>query len=565
MQCEGITRAGYRCRNRALDDEIFCEVHMRVNRTYNLALLVPFLTTLLLCYFFVFGLFFETLHYGVFDLNYLKYAGLTDLLISMFRTGGMLTVVVLKLWVIYAVIVGIIFGIWLIVSVTRKTSHKHLKPVRRLKIIGLSLGIFFLNILHRFVVLVPKRNRRHPSQILVGREHLALSLQRHKKALAPVDGPDPFQAATDIYRRFLAVSTFNNHRFFVTILMLALASSGSIIYAGHEAQKMRKCIIQVADKKIVPAEEVPASSLYPGLNMSPLCQNSLSDLPEEVDVSDKFRRSLTSFFTFPVVLLARTDETDPLLYLGATDRFELFFNGKTRLPFSVPNENLEALYGNGDAASSGRLKELETRLDDGIKKMETRLSGLEEMAQRNGKAIGMLEKSTEKQRAANTANLERKLLELEQSAEESGFILAGLQQGLDRIGDVLNTVEMDHTKRIVGTIPDSCWQTSPHMVVTFKVGSTQVTGAETKELIRRLATDYTVKESRFIVISGHSDPSGSTFDNYRLSRARAEEVHALMRDAGIDSSALYMIGRGEDHSNSLPRRRVEIRDCTPAG
>ncbi|MAZ03317.1 MAG: hypothetical protein CMN56_09280 [Sneathiella sp.] len=538
---------------------------MRVNRTYNLALLVPFLTTLLLCYFFVFGLFFQTLHYGVFDLNYLKYAGLTDLFISMFRTGGMLTVVVLKAWVIYAVIVGIIFGIWLIVSVIRKTSHRHLKPIRRLKIVGLSLGIFILNILHRFVVLVPKRNRRHPSQILVGREHLALSLQRHKKALTPEGGPDPFQAATDIYRRFLAVSTFNNHRFFVTILLLVLASSGSIIYAGHEAQKMRKCIIQVADKKIVPAEEVPESSLYPGLNMSPLCQNSLSDLPEEVDVSDKFRRSLTSFFTFPVVLLARTDETDPLLYLGATDRFELFFNGKTRLPFSVPNENLEALYGNGDAASSGRLKNLEARLDGGIKKMETRLSGLEEMAQRNSKAIGTLEKSTEKRQAANTANLERKLLELEQSAEESGFILAGLQQGLDRIGDVLSAVEMDHTKRIVGTIPDSCWQTSPHMVVTFKVGSTQVTGAETKELIRRLASDYTVKESRFIVISGHSDPSGSTFDNYRLSRARAEEVHALMRDAGIDSSALYMIGRGEDHSSSLPRRRVEIRDCTPAG
>ena len=104
------------------------------------------------------------------------------------------------------------------------------------------------------------------------------------------------------------------------------------------------------------------------------------------------------------------------------------------------------------------------------------------------------------------------------------------------------------------------------MVVTFSVGSTRVTGTETKELIRRLATNYSESESRFIVISGHSDPSGSTFDNYRLSRARAKEVHTLMRSAGLDSSALYMIGRGEDHSSSnLPRRRVEIRDCTRAG
>ena len=555
MQCEGITRDGHRCRNKALDDEIFCEIHTRVNRTYNLALLVPFLTTLLLCYFFVFGLFFETLVYGVFDLNYLKYAGLTDLFISMFRTGGMLTVLVLKIWVIYAVIVGVIFGVWLIVSVIRKTSHKHLKPMRRLKIVGLSLGIFILNILHRFVILMPKRNRRNPSQILVGREHLALSLQRHRRALTSDGEPDPSKAASDIYRRFLAVSTFNNHRFFVSILLLVVVSSGSILYAGHDARKMRECIIQVADKKIVPAAEAAAPSLYPGLNISSLCQSSLSDPPEDVDVTEKFRRSLISFFTFPVVLLARGEETDPVLYLGTTARFELFFNGQTRLPFSVPVENLAALFGDGNAEDSERVKSLETRLD-----------GIEKLAQSNSKAIDSLGKSVQRREARNTANLQRKLNELEQSAAESGTALAVLQQGLDRIGDVLNAAELEHTERIVGTIPDSCWQTSPHMVVTFSVGSTRVTGTETKELIRRLATNYSESESRFIVISGHSDPSGSTFDNYRLSRARAKEVHTLMRSAGLDSSALYMIGRGEDHSSSnLPRRRVEIRDCTRAG
>ena len=555
MQCEGITRDGHRCRNKALDDEIFCEIHTRVNRTYNLALLVPFLTTLLLCYFFVFGLFFETLVYGVFDLNYLKYAGLTDLFISMFRTGGMLTVLVLKIWVIYAIIVGVIFGVWLIVSVIRKTSHKHLKPMRRLKIVGLSLGIFILNILHRFVILMPKRNRRNPSQILVGREHLALSLQRHRRALTPDGEPDPSKAASDIYRRFLAVSTFNNHRFFVSILLLVVVSSGSILYAGHDARKMRECIIQVADKKIVPAAEAAAPSLYPGLNISSLCQSSLSDPPEDVDVTEKFRRSLISFFTFPVVLLARGEETDPVLYLGTTARFELFFNGQTRLPFSVPVENLAALFGDGNAEDSERVKSLETRLD-----------GIEKLAQSNSKAIDSLGKSVQRREARNTANLQHKLNELEQSAAESGTALAVLQQGLDRIGDVLNAVELEHTERIVGTIPDSCWQTSPHMVVTFSVGSTRVTGTETKELIRRLATNYSESESRFIVISGHSDPSGSTFDNYRLSRARAKEVHTLMRSAGLDSSALYMIGRGEDHSSSnLPRRRVEIRDCTRAG
>lgn len=144
MQCEGITRAGRRCRNKALDDEIFCEIHLRVNRTYSLALLVPFLTILLLCYFFIFGLLFDTLVYGVFGLNYLKYAGLSDFFVSMFRTGGMLTVVVIKFGRLFRSIGGAV-SVILVVHMIIQTSHRHLRAGRRLKIVSLGLGIFVLN------------------------------------------------------------------------------------------------------------------------------------------------------------------------------------------------------------------------------------------------------------------------------------------------------------------------------------------------------------------------------------------------------------------------------------
>lgn len=184
MQCEGITRAGRRCRNKALDDEIFCEIHLRVNRTYSLALLVPFLTILLLCYFFIFGLLFDTLVYGVFGLNYLKYAGLSDFFVSMFRTGGMLTVVVIKIWVAYSVLLAVLFSVILVVHMIIQTSHRHLRAGRRLKIVSLGLGIFVLNFLHMFVFILPERNRKDPSHILIGREHLARSLKHHKQGAA---------------------------------------------------------------------------------------------------------------------------------------------------------------------------------------------------------------------------------------------------------------------------------------------------------------------------------------------------------------------------------------------
>jgi outer membrane protein OmpA-like peptidoglycan-associated protein len=553
MQCQGITRAGRRCRNKALDDEIFCEVHLRVNHTYNLALLVPFLTTLLLCYFFVFSLFFETLHYGVFDLQYLKFAGLDDLILNALRNGGVLTVIVLKSWIVYTLILAVIFGVWLLVKVIMATSHRHLKPVRRLRIIGLSLGIFTLNILHMFVILLPKRNRKHPSQILIGREHLALSLHHHRTALKSHNRPNPTTIASDIYRRFLAICTFNNHRFFVTVLLLMLASTGSILYAGHQARELRECIIMVADKKIVPAA-AEQQTLYPALNISGLCHSDLSDPPEKVAVSKKFQRSLSSFFSFPVVQLRESQNAEPVLYLGSTSRFELFFNGSTRLPFAVPLQNLGPLYGGDTTAEAGRLASLESKIDS-----------IEKTTFQNRENMSALAQSTQQRLELDTAKLTAKLDALERSAAKSAAALDTLEEGLGRISYALNAAEHDHSKRIIATIPDYCWDQSPQMIVTFGVGSTQITSKEPISLIRKLASDYKEAGSHFIVISGHSDPSGSSFDNYRLSRQRAAAVTRLMAEVGLDETALYMIGRGEDNSSNLPQRRVEIRDCSLKG
>lgn len=528
---------------------------MRVNRTYNLALLVPFLTTLLLCYFFLFGLFFQTLVYGVFDLNYLKYAGLPDFFISMFRIGGMLIVVVLKIWIAYAVLIALVFGIWLLVRMILITSHKHLKFKTRMKIIGLSLGIFALNFLHMFVVLLPKRNRSHPSQLLVGREHLVRRLLHHKRNFTPMSGPDPRQMASRFYQRFVAVATFNNHRFFVTLLLLALTSAGSVIYAGHDARDMRTCLTKAAGKGEVPPL-ANAASLYPGLNISSLCQDGLDNQPDDVSIAGKFSESMSGFFNFPVVLLKKGSAVTPVLYLGATSRFGLFFNGKTRLPFAVPTDNLGPLF-NQPAMSGTGLAD-----DGGFAEITDKLALIEAVAKEHGQSIRRLEEMQAKGKAVDLAPLARKLALLEARADASSAEFKSLESGLGRIAQSLKEVERDHTSRIVSTVPAYCWATKPDLVVGFGSGEIRVYDAAIADKIRRLAYEYGEAGSRFIVISGHSDPSGASFDNYLLSRKRAEGVEALMLRAGLERSALYMVAKGENGNSNGPRRRVEIRDCS---
>lgn len=566
MQCEGITRAGRRCRNKALPDEIFCEIHLRVNRTYNLALLIPLATLLLLSYFFLFGIYFDTLHYGIFDLQYLKYAGLSDFFIGMLRNGGMLTAVVLKSWAVYTFVVAVVMGVWLLARVIHVTSGKHLKPVIRLRMIGLSIGIFTLNLLHMFIFMIPERNRKYPARILIGREHLAVSLDRHRKTLADSSAPDPGEIAATLYRRFLAVSTFRNHRFAVTILLLAATSTISVFYAGYDARKMRQCVIMLAEGRLVPAAAaVKSDTLYPALNLSRLCRGG-SDMPEtDVSIISKFRHTLLNFFTFPVVLLKQGEEAKPVLYLGATSRFELFFNGATRLPFAVPTEHLGPIYDPPTPGDAPAVAALGTRIDH-IESLalESQRSLAESLSlsRENSARLDALASAAAARPEPDLSAVNRKLAQLERTASEAEAAIDGLQEGVNRISHALSELEHHNTARIAASVPEGCWDIEPHLVVTFNVGSTRVSGAETQTLIRRLAEHFKDRERHFIVISGHSDPSGSTFENYRLSRQRAHEVTDLMLEAGLAKEALFVVGRGEDHSTHLPQRRVEIRDCS---
>lgn len=545
MQCEGITRAGRRCRNRALGDEIFCEIHLRVNRTYNLALLAPFLTILLLCYFFVFGLTFDTLVYGVFELNYLQYAGLSDFFISMFRTGGMLTVVVVKIWFSFSVLLAVLFSAVLLIHMIIQTSHRHLNPVRRLKIIGLSLGIFVLNFLHMFVFILPERNRKEPSHILIGREHLARSLKHKKQEATRPHQTKSRATAFKYYQLFLNFCSFRNHKFSATIFLLVLISVLSLYHASVRARDARVCLIDAIKNKQAPL--LAPATLYPGLNMANLCNTSRETQRDDINILLSFARTLGEFFTFPVVQFDIPSKDKPLIYLGSTERFELFFNGETRLPFVVPAQSLPRLF------SPSRATSITKNSDFAV---------LKKSVHENSTNLVSLSKRISANPTPGDLSLQKKIARIEEHANRSRKKLRQLELGLDKISYSLFNIESNSNKRSVASIPAECWNRKPHLILSFDVGAAKIKSVTSVEKIERLALIFSKSEHQLILISGFADPSGSYFENARLSHRRAMEVESLMLQMGLKETIFYSVGHGENYSTNLPRRRVEIRDCT---
>ncbi len=522
MQCEGITRSGRRCRNKALEDGIFCDIHLRVNQTYSLTLLVPLLTVLLLGYFFLYGIFFDTLVYGVFDLNYLKFAGLADFFTSMMRVGGMLTVVVLKLWLAFTFAVALCFAIALLVKVTVLTSRLHLKLGRRIRIIGLSLGIYVLNFLHLFVVLMPRLNRRQPAQLLVGREHLARSLRAEKQRTHQSFPRNARRSVALFFRRFLFISTFGNHRFFATILALVVTSAVTVLYAGHQAREVRGCVIDAAENQ--PVTTAKPSGL-PGLNITTLCSDGPVPVPQNVSIAGKFSDSLSSFFSYPAIVLSAGTEQIPLAYIGSTDRFELFFSGVTRLPFILPNRNLGAMFDR----PSPEVVQLSADIQE-------ELSSLASQSRSTEAALAAVATLT------GTENLQK--------------------QKIDSLEREMQELLATERQRIIASIPADCWAIPPIALLEFKSGSADTSQTAKQELFVALSRRFQEIGSRRIVISGFTDPSGPPGLNMELSVERAEAVRDILVVFGLDPKFVTAIGHGEDSDPRYPQRRVEIRDCT---
>ncbi|MEH6525325.1 MAG: OmpA family protein [Sneathiella sp.] len=426
-----------------------------------------------------------------------------------------------------------------------QTSHRHLKLGLRFRIIGLSLGIFVLNFLHMFVFLLPDGNRKDPSHILIGREHLARSLKHKKQSATKIIPEKARNTASKYYQLFLLFFRFRNHRFSAIISILVLISALSIYHAGEKAKETRSCIMNVAQNGSI--NRTTPDALYPGLNIENLCKSDGGNQIEDLNLFLSFARTLGGFFTFPVVLFDIPSKSKPVIFLGSTERFELFFNGETGMPFAVPVQSLPNLFSSSSSNSLTKNPEF-TVLKTTVQKISDK--------------VATLSKSGSEKLVLTSSVLKNKIAKIEERANRSRNKLHQLELGLDKFSYELFQMEKTSTKRISASIPKGCWNTQPELILPFEFGEENISSFITMKKIKNLALTFTERQSQFIIISGFSDPTGSQLDNDRLSHRRANEVKSLLVRTGVKETALYSIGHGENFSDSLPRRRVEIRDCT---
>lgn len=527
MQCQGKTRNGQRCRNRSLDNELFCDIHMRVNHSYNLALLLPLLLSILAVYFFFFGLFFNTAIFGVFDINYLKYAGLEDLFLDMLRFGGVVTLILLVVWICYAILLFLFCGLALIFRMVKSTGQSKLGFFDRLKIIGLSLMVFMFNILLLLVVLFPKRNRRKPSTISIKREKFARTLQDLRTRPGGLIEGRPFLNAQDIFQEYLYLKSAGNHRFFMSILLLFIVSVGVTYYAGGKAEYARACTLMQNPSSDTGNQ---VSLPFPAFILAENCQITAPKSVQQQGLTSTFIGAITGFFNFTPVLVQASQKQVFLLHLATTSRFDLFFNGQDGRSLVLPRGTLTFLDDEQDNSS----------YSSAISTLVNQFSKLEKKLFASNRTLFGLGK------------------DLQKTNEE----LTRLNQN-DTAQPPLNPSQTtdENTVFAVRTVPASCWQKEPIQMVTFSKGSHVITDATALDSLIQLSLAYRRKPDISLVIFGYADPDGAAAMNQRLSQRRANHVTHLLEKLGINRLRLIPRGLGEDDNSQNQQRRVEIRVC----
>ncbi len=522
MQCQGKTRTGLRCRNRSLDSELFCDIHMRVNHAYNLTLLIPLLLSILAGYFFFFGLLFETAIFGVFGINYLKYAGIEDLFLNMLRFGGMVTLFIGLIWIIYAVLLSIVFSIILIVRMIKSTGNSKLGIANRLKIIGLSFSVFCLNLLLMLVVLFPKHNRKRADKMLLKRENSLRSLFEIKgKALKPKEGK-PLVTANSVFQNFLYFKNAGNHRFFISILLLLVVSLGMTYHAGSKAEYARACsLMQSGHNSTKQKSHMP----FPAFILEEPCMLSSVDEKESgASLTGKFIKSITHFFDFTPVIIQAWDGQVTLLHLATTSRFDLFFNGRDGRALALPKGTLSLIAPEKADRKPGQTT---TQLEKQFSLLE------QQMSDSNKRLFGL---------GSDLKQANRKLTELSHS-----------QQKAREDQQFPSPSQLD--------IPQSCLRNSPAVFLEFIKGSAVITDAEILDQLVRLSVQFRRDDKNKLVITGYADPSGAKEYNLSISLKRAQHVAQLLEKLGVKRHRLVPVGLGENESMRFPQRRVEIRTC----
>jgi len=575
MQCQGKTRIGNRCRNRSLDGELFCDIHMRVNHTHNLALMIPTIGAILLGYFFFFGLLFETLSLNVFDISYIQYAGLDDLFLNMVRFGSAILALLFGLWLIYATLIGVIFTFVLMVQITRNTYRQKLGFFNRLKIIALSIGIFLLNVLRRALFIVPSREGYRKNKIVVTQDNFAKARYKIQNTTGSSRPGRPITTARSVFEYYLYFNSMGNHRFTIFSIFLFLFSFSLLYYAVHKAEYARACNLLAAAESVESSAMAPLSSAYTigtPCRLDALYEAEKTDITDTKDVTANVEAPfhidlINDFFDFFPVTVETKEGPAKLLHLRTTSRFDIFYNGSSGSPIVIPK---------GVLIFPEATHEPQTDFPH-LTRLETKFTSLENQLQLS---VDSLEGFGRQIEESTVLRLEEQFIGLEQQLKAS-------LEGLDSLSDQLkeNTEQLSlfrlsasdadssanttgHTRtgkrgqrEKLAKIPQECWGKSPDYIVEYSSGVQTVTNAEILKSIVDLSISYRNLTTDSLIITGFADRPGSTEKNQKISETRANNIRALFERLGLERNRIFPFGMGENDSLIYPHRRVEIRSC----
>ena len=464
MQCQGRTRLGRRCRNRSMEGELFCDVHMRVRHSENLAYLMPAITLIAFGYLLVFGLIYKSSIFSIFGLNFLEYAGIEDIAIQILRLGVIIFAALVALWLAYALILALIFSFVLIVRMIRNTDKSGLSFFTRIRLIGLSMLVLWFNMLIRFVSLLPSLQSRHGDRISSRRDNLTITIFKTRNEDGNLRPGQPVLNAREVFVEYLYLRSFGQHRMLMTTIVVFILSSALLLLSVNQASEFKHCFDETA---VIDTDDDNVNSAIPYGSITPQ-----SFCGFEGDNS----RLLGFFMDIHEVTFTLDDGPVPLLHLATTSRFHVFYDGRNGKSLLIPKGSL--------AAQSHKPDE---ELKDSINKVEIQVAEIN----------GRLDQS------------------MQSILEIRTLIAATLKQNeiqSTRLSEIANKSTVSEEGVVVS---HSCLQQPPIQIVAFELGSAAVDDPYLIDRLELLSQHLQEKPTQKIILAGFADKSGTSSLNNR--------------------------------------------------
>lgn len=515
MQCQGTTRSGSRCRNNSLNGELFCDVHTRVNHSRNLTLLIPGILTLLGVYFILMNLFLETSVYNVFNIPYLQYVGLEDVVLGAIKFAAVIIFILIGLWIAYSFILSLIFSAILVIEIFKSTQDTGLRWWQKLKITTLSVYILCANIFLRLLLIIPSRGRIKNGQVKIKKNRFSRTFLNLKDEDGEIRKGRPFLNAQRVFQRYLFFKEMGNHKFVSFSLLIFTLSIVICAYILNVAEQVKNCDISSVD--------APNTKSYPRSAFEILtpCKSSATS------PSNFLLASLSQhLFGYTTVAIATDETSAPLLHLGSTSRFELLYDPAHNKPLVLAKG---VYFSKAPAPLLVNLSPLLSKLQEFFDRLERRLTILADRISKIEHNFNKLEKNRTDQKNGKTSPVP--------SAKPPARAPSPL------------------------VLSKECLTKRPDLIITYALNKFSIPNAHLLNRLRQLGRLYETRPTYNLIIFGYADPSGSVQVNAHISAQRAKTVAALLLHTGLSPQRVHSMGLGTNNSETLPQRRVEIRVC----